>query len=502
MPKIRDVETYKKDIPADYRCPVAYVRHRKPSQQELQENLEYVIDAEDEVWLLNNTKFGKAAGRTSSSSEGSVKKRKASGDEKGTVQLPIEMLEIMLDILEKATGFEAIVRMDQAETLILQKLPQLYQMYPVKAKSGVVTIKHVLTDVYNYWVSKRSRLKRPLLRRFWPVTSTDDTNPHLVFRPREKEKYKLRKKRQNDMDAYRKMEQLKQDFDQVRVLCHLVKQREELNRSLVLLQREWFRQKIYEAIDTSGRPRISKYVDKNQLDNLMKVERHFDVQDGARKKKARRGSQPGSVSSSRSTSPVPDGGIATVNVPGASAVPGTPVDVPRRPLIVAGQNHGEPAPNFLNPLSTRESYHTSWEGVPPHVTTFVNASAEPTFRFRHRPRVGRGGRVCIDRMPLPVYSDFPTPTFYRAGKSQAYPTEPKQRLVDLLPPPLDRTRLSQRIEAISLSALKEEYETQPGGIPGPEGEDNDGEVVLVPMKDWLNTDDQLWGEERFTLGPI
>ena len=50
-------------------------------------------------------------------------------------------------------------------------------MYPIKAWAGVTTIKHVITDVYNYWVSRRSKLKRPLLRRFWPVTSGNDTNP-------------------------------------------------------------------------------------------------------------------------------------------------------------------------------------------------------------------------------------------------------------------------------------------------------------------------------------
>lgn len=507
VPKIRDVESYKTDVPSNYKCPIAYVRHRKASHQELRDNLEYVIDAEDEVWLLNNAKFGKTSSHASSSSSSSLssspvseRKRMATGEEKGTVQLPLSMFEIMLDVLEKATAFEAIVRLEQAEHLILKKLPQLYHMYPIKAKAGVVTLKHVLADVYNYWVSKRSKLKRPLLRRFWPVTSTDDTNPHLVFRPREKEKYKLRKKRQNDMDAYRKMEQLRQDFAHVRILTELVKQREELNRSLVLLQREWFRQKIYEAVDTSGRPRISTDVDKDQLNALMQVDKHFDIHDGWKKKKARRGSQQGHVSS-RSSSPTPDGGLIASHFSAMNVLNAVSTDSQRKPLI-AGQNHGEPAPNFLNPLATREGYRTSWEGVPPHVTTFVDAKPEPTFRFRHRPRVGRGGRLCIDRMPLPVHPDVPTPIFFRAGNSQVHPNEPKRRLVDLLPPPLDRTRLSQRIESISLAALKEDYETPPGGVPGPDGEDNDGEVVLVPIKDWLNTDDQLWGEERYTVGPI
>lgn len=449
------------------------------------------------MWLHNNTKFGRLSRAQQTNTTGT-----SSVDEKGTAQLPLTMLEIMLDVMEKATAWDTIIRYDQAETLILNKIPQLYHMYPIKAKAGVCTIKQVLTDVYNYWVAKRSKLKRPLLRRFWPVTSSDDTNPHLVFRPREKEKYKLRKKRQNDMEAFRKMEQLRQDFAHVRLLCELVKQREELNRSLVLLQREWFRQKIYEAIDTSGRPRISTHVDKNQLDALMHVEKHFDVHEGWKKKKVRRGSHPGGISS-QNTLPIPDGGgTSATNISSIASLPSVPLESMRRPSIIAGQNHGGPAPNFLHPLATRESYTTSWEGIPPHVTAFVDAKPEPTFRFRHRPRVGRGGRVCIDRMPLPMYSDQPTPTFFRAGNGQIHPSEPKRRLVDLLPPPLDRDRISQRIEAISLSALKEDYETPPGGVVGPDGDENDGEVVLVSLKDWLNTDEQAWGEERYSIGPI
>lgn len=396
----------------------------------------------------------------------------------------------------------------RAERLILTKLPQLYHMYPFKARAGVVTIKHVLNDVYNYWVSKRSKLKRPLLRRFWPVTSSDDTNPHLVFRPREKEKYKLRKKRQNDMDAYRKLQQLKHDFQQVRVLLDLVRHREELNRSLIVLQKEWFKQKIYDAVDTSGFPRISgERLQRKEYDELLNVQKYFGVHEGWRKtKKSRRGSQSGK-SSSRSTSPVPDV-FGSVGVDGN--ITGTGARGDPLPMIVAGQNNGEPAPLFLHPLPTRETYTTSWDHASPHVTSFVNSQPEPTFRFRHRPRVGRGGRLCVDRMPMPVHanSSMPPSTFFRAGNGQILANKPKQRLLDLLPEPIDRDAVSRRIEEICLSALKEDYDAQaaPGGPPGTaslvDAEENDGGVVLVKTEDWLNTDDQLWGEERFSIGPV
>ncbi len=48
--------------------------------------------------------------------------------------------------------------------------------------------KTVIAEVWGYWGAKRQRLKKPLLRRFWPVPSINDTNAHVVFRPREKER--------------------------------------------------------------------------------------------------------------------------------------------------------------------------------------------------------------------------------------------------------------------------------------------------------------------------
>eukprot|EP00980_Cylindrotheca_fusiformis_P017947 scaffold5703_cov132-Cylindrotheca_fusiformis.AAC.6 len=522
VPKIKNVETYKTDIPPNYKIPLSYVRYKRPTLQELKDNVQYVIDAEDEAWLLNNSKFGGSipspktpTTTTTTTTESTNNDRKRSLDEvekppppPTTCRLPLDMFEIMIDIMETATAFDAIIRKDQAEVLILNKLPQLYHMYPVKAGAGVVKIKDVLQDVYNYWVSKRSKLKRPLLRRFWPVTSSDDTNPHLVFRPREKEKYKLRKKRQNDMEAYRKLQQLKQDFEHVRVLMELVIHREELSRSLILLQKEWFQQKLYDCIDTSGEPRISKDLERTTLDELLQVRQLFDLQ---RMRTSRRAIAGG-------------GGISSSNIGGAAATTDMMANrmgegmfstgttggstANATPKVIAGQNHGEPAPNFLHPLSTRESYTTSWDDAVPHVTTFVNAAPEPTFRFRHRPRVGRGGRLCIDRYPLPANPNVPT--FFRAGGASIKERRaPKQRLLDLLPPPLDHEELQRKVNNICLTALQEDYDaiSKPlgtaRGVTAPEvDEQNDGEAVVVRVEDWLNTDDQLWGEERFAIGPL
>jgi hypothetical protein len=56
-----------------------------------------------------------------------------------------------------------------------------------------------------------------------------------------------------------------------------------------------------------------------------------------------------------------------------------------------------------------------------------------------------------------------------------------------------------------VSAIQEDYEIaaapSAAALSG-DAEENDCEEVLVTLHDWLETDDQLWGEERFALGPL
>lgn len=64
---------------------------------------------------------------------------------------------------------------DILETLFIQKL-QFSRL------DSHEVCKHIL----DYWKKKRKELGKPLLRRYWPLTNVNDTNPNLVFRPRSK----------------------------------------------------------------------------------------------------------------------------------------------------------------------------------------------------------------------------------------------------------------------------------------------------------------------------
>ena len=139
-----------------------------------------------------------------------------------------------------------------------------------------VVYTRLVADVYHYWVSKRKKNQKPCSRRYWPPTSVTDTNPHMVFRPREKERYRLRKHRKNDLDSYRKLQQLRREFAGAQSLLQLVIEREKLKRADLLVQTEIIDQTIYETRNPGASvPRVepSKLFSYNlQYPQLLKTE--------------------------------------------------------------------------------------------------------------------------------------------------------------------------------------------------------------------------------------
>lgn len=82
------------------------------------------------------------------------------------------------------------------------------------------------------------------MRRYWPITPVTDSNPHLVFRPRGKEKYKLRKHRKGDSENYNKLLTLKESLSKAHQLLELVLKKEELKMKLIEFNMEEFLQKV------------------------------------------------------------------------------------------------------------------------------------------------------------------------------------------------------------------------------------------------------------------
>ena len=476
----------------------------------------------------------------------------------------------MLDILEKATGFDVIVSQGEAERLILAKIPELNRIFVPKRPSprrspqpspragaaassdangsssaSVLTVREVISEVYQYWINKRSKLRKPLLRKYWPVTSANDTNPHLVFRPREKEKYKLRKKRMNDMEAFRKIKRLRHDFVRLRSVADLVVRREKLSLLGIKMGCELTDQRIYDAVDTSGLPRRSNRegVDPASIIKALDVPRYFSTAPpGAGGASAAGAALKAGRGRKRKRGPVVDISTGTLG-PGDDALAAdqsmdeditassTGISANRpapTKAIVAGEDDGfGPVPTFLEPLDTREKAVTSWDkrqdqtsALPSYSNSHPSAHQQQTtaMRYTRRPRVARGGRVVYDRIPLSAATTTSSadttareaPTVYIAGQASASAhTANATPLFRLLPKPLDHEMVSRRIEHVCVEAVSDDDDRKTeqripvlGMDPEEEAEQNDGDATLVKLEDWICTDDQLWGEERFATGPL
>jgi len=530
VPTITNVVNYERDIPATYQVPRSFVRYQRPRLEDAETTVEYNVDEEDEKWLAENLLFGtkknikKKKGANHAEEIATLTEESATGGETSDEEalakkltLSLRMFEHMLDLMEHATGLETIITRVQAERLIVVKIPQLLQIFgsahtgpahnqEQKRCKNSLNVKTVIMDVYNYWVNKRSKLKKPLLRKYWPVTASNDTNPHMVFRPREKEKYKLRKKRQNDPEAFKKIKQLRIDFTKIRALLDLVKKREELNKVVLDMQCDWFEQRVYEMIDTSALPRESDRLSHDEVETVLNVPKLFDTHglDRGKKKKRKRSS---SAKSSR-IFPLNVGGTTTSNTEVVILKKTNPMAKKSR-RIAADQSH---PPSFLYPLKTRETYVTSWENAVPFITTYVDSNPTETTRFRHRPRIGRGGRVIIDRLPQPGNPMDPPRNVYTIGEGTKMETsisKPVGRMLDLLPEPLDVDVVRRRIEQISAAALDEDDgRTMKSSAPALPSSSNNGiliddvndtEAVLVKMSDWTETDEPIFGQE---IGPV
>jgi len=524
----------------------------KLSAEELSQTIDYIADEDDEIWLKSQPDFdvlqkmlelrnGEGILNTDDAKVLNVptapqprnKKRASSKASKRDVSLtvqynnlissthestgirhhnkyeprrhlvPIYIFEKIIDILEKATAFESVVTLAQGEALIFKTMPLLTKVFDCLGSSqiqGGQRAKISITIIYDYWVQKRSRLRKPLLRQFWPLTATHDTNPHLVFRPREKGKYRLRKKRQNDLDTLRKMKQLRCDFDKIRVLMDLIRSREQLNTAMFELRTEWFDQRMYDMTDTSGLPRLSNRLSLNKIEELAKAPTLIDIQksDKGRKNKRKKVSLVGDVSNEL--------------IPMDGAVEASSTDM----LLPTTQQFNiasvENPISFLDPLSTRDVFAVSWEKAVPFITSYVDSHPVPTFRFRHRPRIGRGGRVIIDRLPLPCSSSLTPTQVYRAG-DDLISTKMDHQVLEMLPRPLDYTLLSRRIEEISAAMVaeddfdQEKVQTQlkPGNLPMMIRMDvskSNPKEILIRLDDWLTSDDNPYGEEKYVLGPV
>jgi len=221
VPESQKTNTFDEIVDSKFRVKNAYIRHRvvNTGDHEIGEETEYELSHEDMEWLRNHPVYGS----------------------KGSSPMSEDTLEKVIDVLERKTARNIIVKVDEAIAACEKHLNMTSE-----------SDRQMVVDVHHYWSQKRQRARKPLLRRFWPITAPNDSSPNLTFRPREEIKYRLRKKRQNDFDSLDKMISLRNDFEMMQCLLELVKRREQLKSYQCDLLRDEFEESIHELIYGAG----------------------------------------------------------------------------------------------------------------------------------------------------------------------------------------------------------------------------------------------------------
>ena len=211
-------EDYDKNVKPSFKLPSSYIRYVKKLGDEPDITTDYFMDKEDMNWIANNEslRYDKEVQRL----------------------LTYDTFECIVDHLERCTGMSKDpISLANAE----KSLASVLSNWPSQVRNLI------LSEIYKYWLSKREKLHKPLVRKYWPLTPYSDTNPYNVFRPRDKEKYRLRRQqKKNDIESFRRFQQLRIEFNSIKSILQLVIEREKLKQAALDTQKAIFEQSLIE----------------------------------------------------------------------------------------------------------------------------------------------------------------------------------------------------------------------------------------------------------------
>ncbi|XP_045489917.1 uncharacterized protein LOC110992668 isoform X2 [Pieris rapae] len=370
-----DLEFYERCYPPDYKMPKQHI-HMQPLWEE-QETPEYDIDSEDEQWLKQQRH----------------------------PELTELKFEQMMDKLEKSSG-QTVVTLSEAK-LLLERQDDL------------------VIAVYDYWLNKRLTTQHPLILsvRTESRPGQSANNPYLAFR-RRTEKMQTRKNRKNDESSYEKMLKLRRELATALSLLEMVARREKVKKEMVKLT-ALLAEKRYVAKDFTNQlpePVVRPQLTTVPLASMRRefaypprppstptsMDTHHSRQREKRpyKRRKHRHHTPGSVQGVREgtsseeecVSPIDDGPFSFRRKPGCyyemptSTLYGDPVESTTSASKQGLFEHEMDERTRFNLTSVRNPY--------PHYIGFA------------RRRLGRGGRVILDRVKTELdslWSKLPIP---------------------------------------------------------------------------------------------
>lgn len=237
IPVIKTVSDYEKQIKPDFKLSSAYLRGRKRRESEIQKNTIYNLTHVDREWLNSNALIGP----------------------NGTIaRVNPKLLERMLDIFAKENQTRSRAAGSRARAITRPSLS------PSDAEEIVMTRLQIIgpaackvaAEVRVYWEMKMRKLKKSLLRTYWPQTSESDPNPHHTFRAMENSSVPTLRpfRRHKGMEAFLFMEALRKDLSTTRQMLGQVKKREEVKRRILQHRNELFEQAMFDCVNHRNIP--------------------------------------------------------------------------------------------------------------------------------------------------------------------------------------------------------------------------------------------------------
>ncbi|EDO06471.1 Enhancer of polycomb-like family protein [Babesia bovis T2Bo] len=110
---------------------------------------------------------------------------------------------------------------------------------------------YVLCEVYAYWAQRRMKHVLPLIRHLWPVTVMWEASAFPVFRPRTKDKMLLRRPRRSKAENIMRLFRIIDGFRKVLKLLTKMRQRDEKMLMVAQLEVVLFDQRCRERDDSS-----------------------------------------------------------------------------------------------------------------------------------------------------------------------------------------------------------------------------------------------------------
>lgn len=345
-PDIKIVAGYDEEVMTKpFLRPTAYIRYKELSHEEWLQKTEYDLDPEDAKFI-----------------------RQTNANKK-----------ILSD-----NKFEKIIdRCEKEAARIGYKIPSIHaiEVLVPDIPSEVVNL------VYHYWIKKRERNNnQPLITDLIEPPDPEDPNPYKPFRKRTEEfRQSQRVRRKNDLPALLKMRQLRHEMERARTLLEQIKKREKLKKDRL----EVFAQ-IFEL--------QCEQVHNLDFDDSLGLLSPAPVTT-ARQKKLKEKIENGAnfrISSMKSDSKedifyYEEKDDMGVEIPG---------DEEKLESSDYSPSEGEeelhiPRPQLKKPSETFETY-------PPRLQKMYTENQDAPFAikpppFRGRVRVGRGGRIIIDR---------------------------------------------------------------------------------------------------------